>query len=65
MKLIETDFTNELGRAIILTIDTVPVVKDQPTHLSIKLAGPDSTSENIMTLGEAVQLRNALNNVLK
>jgi len=65
LKLIEVDFTNELGNAILLTVETVPVKEGAPTHLSIKMQGPTSTSENIVTLREAAQLRSALNNCLR
>lgn len=65
MNLVKSDFKNELGNDIALSIATVPVAPNYPTQVCIQIVGPSSTSENTLTLKEAKHLRDALTSVLK
>jgi len=64
MRVFEKTFTNEFQNSVSLTLDHHCKPSDQPSRITITLAGPHSTSENTITLQEARELRAALDDVL-
>jgi hypothetical protein len=56
----EIDFTNELGNNISISIETEDAAKNV-AGVNIKIIGPTSMSENIITVQEAKVLQKLLN----
>ena len=57
--LFSVKFTNERGRRI-----KVDIERGEPGHIVIRLTGPDTISENIVTVTEAYHLMHGLNAAL-
>jgi len=58
---VRSEFSNELGKKIKIVISPESDEKIGCDLVNIKMEGPDSTCENIVTVKEARRLQEALN----